>query len=247
MSSKPAFSSFEVLSFDCYGTLIDWETGLFNALSPLNNRLSTPLSRHDLLTIYLRLELAQQSATPTALYRNILTATYPQVAKELGIDVSSLSGGEAEAFGWSIPLWPAFPDTVAALEKLSKRYKLVILSNVDEESIAGSVKNHLTPASGKSPFYAVYTAEAIGSYKPDLKNFHYLLDKLAPELGEREKDALLHVAQSRLHDHGPAKLMGITSAWINRADAAMGVSGGEGYLWEFGSMGEFAEAVEQEK
>lgn len=151
------------------------------------------------------IESEQQAATPTLLYRELLARVHAKLARECG--VTSDHAMDA-AFGRSVGEWPAFVDTAPALAYLSRHYKLVILSNVDHESFAGS-QVRLGVA-----FDAIYTAEDIGSYKPDARNFEYLLHALAA-LGYG-KSAILHTAQSLYHDHVPAERVGLARCWINR-------------------------------
>ena len=167
---------FDVLSFDCYGTLIDWETGLLAALAPLLDRVATPPTREGALEAFGRLEHAQQVATPTKPYRDILAIVYKRLAEAWE---RPATWEQAQAFGASIPFWPAFPDSAAALAELKQRYRLVILSNVDNASFAASnAKLGVT-------FDAVFTAEETGVYKPDRRGFDYMLARL----GERKASA----------------------------------------------------------
>ena len=196
-------SDFKVLSFDCYGTLIDWEAGLSRALQPLAERSGRPVG--DLLERYGRVEHDVEEAYPGMRYAQLLELVHERLAEELGVEPGE---GEARRFSQSVGDWPAFPDSAEALAYLKQHFRLVILSNVDRASFAGSNKRL------EVGFDHVLTAEEIGSYKPDLRNFRYLLDTLATEgFG---KDDLLHVAQSLFHDHAPANRLGIASAWIDR-------------------------------
>lgn len=200
-----------VLSFDCYGTLIDWEAGLLAALAPWRARTGMGLGDADLLARFAGLESAQQASTPTLPYRELLAL----VARRLGEAVAApLTEAEAASFGGSVPDWPAFPDSAEALARLKKRCRLIVLSNVDEASFLGSQRRLGTV------FDAVLTAEAIGSYKPDPRNFAYLSGFLrAQGFGRAE---LLHTAQSLFHDHVPAKAAGLQTAWIDRYHAKAG-------------------------
>lgn len=195
---------FHVLSFDCYGTLIDWESGIFAALAPLITHLPS-LSRDAALEAFGRQESAVERANPGLRYSLVLADVYRRLAAEWDV---SASAEDAEHFGASVHAWPAFEDTPAALQYLKRHYKLVILSNIDHVSFAGS-----EPRLGVA-FDAVFTAEDIGSYKPDAANFRYMLARLA-EKGI-EKRTILHTAQSLYHDHVPAKQLGFTSCWIDR-------------------------------
>ncbi|MGF1665092.1 MAG: haloacid dehalogenase type II [Acidimicrobiia bacterium] len=236
-------SDFRVLTFDCYGTLIDWESGIWDALQPLIARSGrSDVTRNDALLRYARLESAQEAESPTARYPAILRLVHRSFAEELGMETDDQLD---EAFGASVPSWPAFPDTADALRRLSRAYKLVILSNIDRQSFAASnCKLGVT-------FDAIYTAQDIGSYKPDPANFTYLHSRLHPDLGV-EPGEVLHTAQSLFHDHVPATRAGLATAWIDRQRLSQGGSWGAtaevtdrpttDFL--FFSMGEMADAVD---
>ncbi len=198
-------SDFRVLSFDCYGTLIDWETGILGALAPLAAKCAPAPSAEELLALYARLESAQEAETPDLIYRELLARVHARMAAELGVTASA---AENAAFGASIGEWPAFPDSPQALAYLKRHFKLVILSNVDRDSFRAS------NARLGVEFDAILTAQDIGSYKPDPRNFAALIAKVA-ELGHA-KGELLHVAQSLYHDHVPAKQAGLKTVWIDR-------------------------------
>jgi 2-haloacid dehalogenase len=230
-------TDFKVLTFDCYGTLIDWETGILNALRPLLRRNPVERSRDEALARFARHETAQEEETPGMIYSGVLTQVHRRVAAEWRIAASE---ADHRAFGGSVGDWPAFADSAASLSYLKQFYKLVILSNVDRKSFAESRKR-LGVA-----FDAVYTAEDIGSYKPDLANFRYMIDALKRS-GHAEHD-VLHIAQSLFHDHAPANAIGLRSVWIDRRKGAAG-SGAtspppEGVRWDFryASMAELVEA-----
>lgn len=196
---------YKALSFDCYGTLIDWESGMVEALSDLTARVSRPLTRDQILEAHARHESRQQAQTPTALYRDLLPVVYKRLAEEWGVSVTV---DECEAYGESVGNWPAFPDSAGALQYLKKYYKLIILSNVDNRTFARS------NARLEVEFDAIYTAQDIGAYKPSDRNFDYLLEHVG-DLGLEKKD-LLHTAESLFHDHKPANRHGIASCWIHR-------------------------------
>jgi len=197
-------SDFRVLSFDCYGTLIDWETGILVALQPLLARTRGIYPRVVMET-FARHESAQQAETPTMIYSDVLAQVHRRLAREWG---APMSEDDHRRFGASVPNWPAFPDSAAALQYLKQHYLLVILSNVDRASFAASNRRLGVE------FDAIYTAQDIGSYKPNPANFRYMLDRLAA-LGHG-KGEILHTAQSLFHDHGPAKRCGLATAWIDR-------------------------------
>jgi 2-haloacid dehalogenase len=230
-------SDFSALSFDCYGTLIDWETGIVAALAPLLARTGTDRPRDAILEAFARLEVRQQEATPDMLYADLLAEVHGQLAAEWNV---IRDPAEDAAFGRSIADWPAFPDTVEALRYLKRHFSLIILSNVDRTSF--SATNDRLGVT----FDAIYTAQDIGSYKPDPRNFAYLVDHVTQQGIPREK--LLHVAQSLFHDHVPAQAIGLASAWIDRRHAAGGwgatapVSLDVRYDFRFTSLGELAAA-----
>lgn len=199
------FDQVTVLSFDCYGTLIDWERGLLQAFAPWRERVGLALDDEALLAAFAEEEAAQQAETPSLRYDRLLAQVLDRLGRRFGAPATA---AEAEAFGASVGDWPPFPDSAAALARLARWVPLIVLSNVDEASIARSA------AKLGDPFAAILTAEAIGSYKPDLRNFAYLLGFLAGR--GLPRGGLLHVAQSLFHDHVPAAAMGIASVWIDR-------------------------------
>jgi 2-haloalkanoic acid dehalogenase type II len=233
---------FEALTFDCYGTLIDWESGIWDAFQPVlaaNQR--NDVTRALALSTFAQLETEQKSATPGLLYAELLSRVHAILAEAL--DLESTKELDTD-FGNSVPHWPAFADTADALRYLKTRYKLVILSNVHREGLAASNRKL-----GVS-FDAIYTAEDIGAYKPSPANFEYMLSHLQEEHGI-EKSKILHTAQSLFHDHVPAKACGLANAWIDRQGLSQGGSwGATAEVRErpqtdfvFASMEEMAEAV----
>ncbi len=200
---------FSVLTFDCYGTLIDWVTGIERALTPWLARHGQPVDRARALEAFGRHESAQQAETPDALYPEILASVLARLATEWGLPADR---GDALAFGASVRDWPAFADSPEALAYLKQHYKLVILSNVDRASF-GHSNDKLGVA-----FDAVYTAQDIGSYKPDPRNFDYLISHVAADLG-LAKDRILHTAQSLFHDHQQARRHGLATCWIDRGSS----------------------------
>jgi len=233
-------TSYKALSFDCYGTLIDWEAGIAAVLSQWAREQGLDLSDEDLLLAYSDNEAAVERETPTALYSEVLATAFRGTGERVGHPVSD---AWAQRLGNSVPEWPAFPDSVDALARLAKRYQLIILSNVHREGFAGSNK-HLN-----GDFAAVITAQDVGAYKPAENHFR-ALDTTLPDLGV-ERTELLHVAQSLFHDHVPAKREGLPSVWINRRHHRPGwgatpePSEEWSYNLEFTSMADFADAVDR--
>lgn len=202
------FSKFKAMSFDCYGTLIDWEAGLLDALRPWIKAEGVPFSDDEILAAFSEAEPKAEAANPEALYPDILRALLPEMAASLRIRSTMR---DRERLAISVGDWPAFPDTVGALDRLGSHYRLIILSNIDRASFYKTNKRLGVVFDG------IYTAEDIGSYKPDARNFEYLLTRAESDFG-LEKQEILHVAQSLYHDHVPAKEMGLQTCWINRRD-----------------------------
>jgi 2-haloalkanoic acid dehalogenase type II len=235
------FSDYEVMSFDCYGTLIDWESGIWAALQPLFTANRASPTRLAVLASYAELEYTRQAESPASIYPDILADVHRALASELGLETTE---DLDRAFGESVPRWPAFPDSAEALEKLGESFRLVILSNVHRSGFEGSQRRLGVE------FDAVYTAEEIGSYKPDPANFDYLLEHVATDFAVGP-EAVLHVAQSLFHDHAPAKAAGLATAWIDRQRLSEGGSWGATKPLEerptpdhvFYSLAELVEAV----
>jgi 2-haloalkanoic acid dehalogenase type II len=259
---KPLLS-FKLLSFDIYGTLVDWETSIIKAFQPLLSHLPSSSPHAYLKSDHLALaalfnhhEHALQVEQPTLRYDKLLTQVYLRIAKELDISYQDPSEFDSEAtrFGNSVGEWTAFPDTVDACKRLSKFYKLVPLSNIDRASFTKTLNGPLLGI----PFWRSYVAEEIGSYKPDLRNFEYLISHVKQD-SESEggdpigKDEILHTAESVTADHVPAKETGMSSVWIARKGAGLDgkieelhKEGKVGYGWRFATLGEMADAVEAE-
>lgn len=232
-------SDYRLLCFDVYGTLIDWEGGILTALQPLLDRNNARFSREHLLTVYHELESEQQRLTPDMPYSQLLATIHPRLAQRLNL--SPPSDEENTRFGNSVGSWPPFPDTVDALHRLSKHYKLVVLSNVDRASFAQSNADSLKGF----PFDLIITAQDVGSYKPDLRNFEHMKNAVKTTFGV-EADQILSTAQSQFHDHQPARKVGIKSVWIERPGATMGNREDPIFDWRFETLGEMAGALEGE-
>jgi 2-haloalkanoic acid dehalogenase type II len=231
-------TDFKVLSFDVYGTLIDWETGILANLQPLLDANNATFSKEKLLEVVEECERTQQASTPDLKYYELLATIHPQIAAKLGL--AEPSAEQSKSFGASVGSWPAFADTVDALKRLSKHYKLVVLSNVDRDSFAGTNSG---PLQGVK-FDLILTAQDIGSYKPDLRNFQYMIKEVNDKLGV-PKDQILQTAQSQFHDHHPAKEMGLKSSWIVRRGATMGSRDKLIYDWKFDTLGHMADALDE--
>ena len=204
-------TDFKALTFDCYGTLIDWESGMVAALEPLTSRVPQPLTRDQILEAHARHESGQQAQTPWKLYPEILSLVYKRLAEEWGVPAS---WDECEQYGQSVKDWPAFVDSAESLQYLKQHYKLIILSNVDNRSFAASnAKLGVT-------FDAIYTAQDIGTYKPKDNNFEYMLRHL--KMMGIEPSDILHTAESLFHDHVPGKRNGLANCWIYRRHAQEG-------------------------
>jgi 2-haloacid dehalogenase len=195
------FGQFEALTFDCYGTLIDWEAGIEAGLRQVLGRAVAGTPTDQLLEAYAGAE-AELESGPYLPYRDILAAAARRVAEQYGLEPSE---DALARFGGSVGNWPAFPDSTAALERLQQRFRLGVITNCDDDLFA---------ASGRRlgvNFEWVVTAEQAGSYKPSERNFELALERLG-----LPRERILHVAQSLFHDHVPARRQGLRTVWIDR-------------------------------
>jgi len=240
MSIDLDLTQYKALSFDCYGTLIDWEAGIAAVLGPWAREQGLSLGDEELLRAYSGSEAAVERDTPAAPYPDVLAAAFRRTGDKLGRPVRDQW---AQRLGRSVPDWPAFPDSAAALARLARHYQLIIVSNVHRDGFAASNRQL------NGDFAAIITAEDAGAYKPAPNHFRALYAKLA-DLG-LGRDDLLHVAQSLFHDHVPARREGLPSVWINRRHDRPGwgatpePSQEWTYSLEFTSMAGFADAVSQ--
>ena len=234
-------TDFKALTFDVYGTLIDWESGMIAGLKPLTDRLPQSLSRDQILEAHARHESTQQRQTPHQHYQSLLATVYRRLAENWGVQVS---WSECLTYGQSVRHWPAFPDSAGALQYLKQHFKLVVLSNVDNESFSHSNQKLAVD------FDAIYTAEDMSSYKPSDRNFEYLLATIG-DIGI-EKHQILHTAESMFHDMEPANRHGLTCCHIYRRHdqkgfgATMTPATKPSYQFRFHSMAELADAVRAE-
>jgi len=202
------FTNFRLLTFDCYGTLIDWEAGIFSALRPILDAHGKNIPDPALLELYGELE-AEAEAGEYSTYRNVLERVMCGIGRRLGFDSSE---AEARALPESIANWQPFPDTVGSLQRLKQRYKLAVLSNIDDDLFA------LTASKLPVSFDYVVTAQQARCYKPCLKLF-----QVAEERCGVPRSAWLHVGQSIYHDVIPAQSLGISTVWVNRPSPRQGI------------------------
>jgi 2-haloacid dehalogenase len=195
------YDGVEVLTFDCYGTLIDWEAGIAAALGAVTRAHGVAVPDEDLLTTYAGHEAALEGG-PYLQYREVLARGCRGVCSDLAIEPTD---DEVDAFAGSVGEWPAFPDSAVSLEALTSRFKLGVITNCDDDLFAASNRRlGIT-------FDWIITAQQAGSYKPSHRNFELAFERIG-----RPRDRILHVAQSLFHDHVPAKELGLRSVWINR-------------------------------
>ena len=202
------FSHFTAISFDCYGTLIDWESGILPVLRTVLANHGQSLPDASILELYGEFE-AEAESGPYQSYRDVLRSVVRAFADRFHFQASS---AEIRSLDESVRAWPPFPDTVLALRELQKRYRLVVISNIDDDLFA-ETRKHLGVE-----FDGVITAEQARSYKPSVNNFQMALRTLAIS-----PDRLLHAAQSIYHDVAPARSLGISTVWVNRKSARPGI------------------------
>jgi 2-haloacid dehalogenase len=193
--------NFEVLTFDCFGTLIDWETGLLAALKPALSGAGGRLSDEDILSLYAEIEPAIQSGRYLT-YQEVLQRAAEELGERAGLAPGQI---DRDCLVRSIGDWPAFPDTVPALKLLKRKYRLAVVSNVDD-SLFVLTQSHLPVT-----FEWVVTAQQAGAYKPSIRMFELALQRI-----KLPRDRILHVAQSVYHDIVPARSMGLATVWVNR-------------------------------
>ena len=194
-------SPISCLTFDCYGTLIDWEAGILAGLRPVMAASAVEASDDLLLETYARHEAATEEG-PYRRYREVLALALRGVGADLGATVTD---EDAAAFGGSVVDWPAFPDSAEALAALHARYRLGVLTNCDDDLFAGSSRRL------GDPFDMVVTAQQAGAYKPSLRGFELVFERIGVP-----RERILHIAQSLFHDHVPAKRLGMTTVWVDR-------------------------------
>jgi 2-haloacid dehalogenase len=199
--AEPDYGTFDALTFDCYGTLIDWEAGILEGLRAALDRRGVRPSDDELLERYAAAE-ADLEASPYLPYRDVLGRGLQAVAAGFGVDPTP---AEVAAFGGSVGAWPAFQDSAAALARLQERFRLGVLTNCDDDLFAASARRL------GIEFDWVVTAQQAGGYKPRRENFELLFKRVG-----LPRERILHVAQSLFHDHVPARALGLSSVWIDR-------------------------------
>jgi 2-haloacid dehalogenase len=195
------FAHHDVMSFDCYGTLVDWETGILGALRPLLAAHGVTAADEAILETYAKLE-ARAEEGPYARYREVLERVVEGFGREHGF---AAAGAERDCLAESLPRWPLFPDTNGALRRLGRHFRLGVISNIDDDLFAAT-RERIGVA-----FDWVVTAEEVRSYKPVRRSF-----QLAMRKASGAPARWLHVAQSLWHDVGPARELGMTTIWVNR-------------------------------
>jgi len=201
------FSKYEILSFDCYGTLIDWENGILTALRPALAAHNINLSDEQILNLYAEIESRVEKGKFIK-YREVLRKVMEELGSKLGFMPSS---SEQDYLVNSLNNWMPFPDSVEALQTLKKTFKLAIISNIDDDLFALSAKQL------KVEFDYIITAEQAKSYKPSLHNFKFAIERMGVS-----PERILHIAQSIYHDIVPAKTLGLSTVWINRRKGRKG-------------------------
>lgn len=195
------FSQYEALTFDCYGTIIDWEQGILSALKPVLAVHQVTLTDSQILELFARLE-GEIEAGKYQPYRQVLKQVMQQFGEKLGFTPTS---DQLDCLADSIQNWQPFPDSIDALNSLKQQFKLVIISNIDDDLFAFTAKRLGVP------FDFVITAFQAKSYKPSTHNFEFAFKKTGIP-----HDKILHVAQSIYHDIVPAKKLGLSTVWVNR-------------------------------
>jgi 2-haloacid dehalogenase len=203
------FAAFEWITFDCYGTLIDWEAGIKGVLHSLLDARQVRLGSEKLLELYAELEAEIEcQSKPYISYRDVLAQVVAKIGERFGFVATQR---QMKSLPESLPSWKPFPDTISALRRLKKKYKLGIISNTDDDLFAASAK-HLEGA-----FDMVVTAQQARSYKPALNIF-----LLAIKQARVSKTEILHAGQSVYHDIIPAQSLGLANVWVNRRSSRNG-------------------------
>jgi len=201
------FRRFDAMTFDCYGTLIDWETGIERGLRAVLDPRGARPAADELLELFARSEAAAE-AGPYLGYRDVLARCAREACGAFGVTPTD---DEVAAFAGSVGEWPAFPDSTAALRRLHERFRLGVITNCDDDLCAAS------SARLGVTFDWVVTAQQVGSYKPSMRGFEVAFDRM-----DVPRERILHVAQSLYHDHVPAKALGLSTVWVDRRHGRAG-------------------------
>lgn len=201
------FQSIRLITFDCYGTLIDWETGMLSGLRKLFSSSRQGIADNQILELYGEVE-AELESGPYIPYRQVLSQTVQEMGRRCNIGVSKEA---AMRFAQSLTEWDPFPDTVASLQALARKYRLGIISNIDDDLFAGTRKKLLVDLD------PIVTAQQVQSYKPSLKNFQEAIKRSG-----LNKEQILHAGQSVYHDIVPSSFLGLANVWVNRHSARPG-------------------------
>ncbi|MGY3547430.1 HAD hydrolase-like protein [Bradyrhizobium sp. USDA 4469] len=205
------FSRFKLLTFDCYGTLIDWDTSISNIVKPWLQEMKSPVPADLVVSTFALMQAKHQQTRPTLLYPEVLRRSWRDIEEQFGWDENRV---RADEFARSVPFWRPFEDTVGSLRYLSQHFALGILSNVDNASLAGTLRVL------EVPFLFTVTAEDVSSYKPGQPHFDAAIQQAARH--GIEKEEILHVAQSKHHDISPGSRLGLTTVWVNRRHGKKG-------------------------
>jgi 2-haloacid dehalogenase len=238
MSSGLDWKRFRLMTFDCYGTLVDWEAGILNVLKPWAATKQIAATGEELLTAFGESESVAEHTMPRAVYREILRETMKSIALKFN---KTASAAEQEALATSVGDWPLFKDTTEGLRVLQLWHKLMVVSNVDKTSFARTAPKLGVMLDG------LVTAEEVGVYKPDKRMFERAM-QVAAGLGV-EKEEILHVAQSLYHDIAPAKALGLSTVWVDRRAGRAGgaTPKSQGDVKPHLRVGSLAELAEMER
>lgn len=206
-----AFSKFKLLTFDCYGTLIDWDSSISRLVQPWLAEMKSQVPADLVVSTFALMQAKHQQTRPTLLYPEVLRRSWRDIEEQFGWDENL---ARADEFARSVPFWRPFPDTVESLRYLSQHFALGILSNVDNASLAGTLKML------EVPFLFTVTAEDVSSYKPGQPHFDSAIAHAARH--GIEKSEILHTAQSKHHDIAPGNRLGLTTIWVNRRHGKKG-------------------------
>jgi 2-haloacid dehalogenase/putative hydrolase of the HAD superfamily len=205
------FSNYRAFSFDCYGTLIDWERGIKQLVSPWLAELDPQPPSDLLLTSFALMQAKFQTVRPALTYADVLRRTWGDIEATFGWPTDL---ARANSFADSVGTWPPFPDTIESLRYFKRFYRLAILSNIDNSSLGKTLKLL------QVPFALTVTSQDAGTYKPSLVLFEKAIAML-DDMGI-SRNEILHIAQSKHHDISPGRELGLTTVWVNRRHSQKG-------------------------